>query len=166
MVRFGIRVFLLPASIALLDLLILAPIVLSLVVVVQDLTHGKLDEPLEILESIGVVLIGWGVALEERPSIREIFGLVGTANEEFERGIDSLCHSSGVGILIFGLFSEICVAAVRLPNEISPTEGFDPVVLYIGAAFVVLGAYVLVQHIVRLAIALFTGRVPAAHARH
>lgn len=163
MVRSAIRVFLLPVSIVLLDLLILMPVLLSLVVVARDLFHGKLDEPMEILESVGVVLIGWGVAIEERPSLRAIFGLVGGANEAFEAGIDTLCHGSGIGLLIFGLFCEIGVAAVRLPNEVVPTEGFDPVVLCVSALFVVLGVYVLVQHVIRLVIAILTGRVPAPH---
>ena len=166
MVRFATRLFLSPVSIVLLDLLILAPTTLSIVTVLLDLSHGKLDEPLEILESIGVVLIGWGVAIEERPSQREIFKLTATANDTFEAGVDVLCHGSGIGLLIFGLFSEICVAAVRLPNHIVPTEGFDPVVLGIGAFFIILGAYVLAQHIVRLVMAMVWGRVPAPHAPH
>jgi hypothetical protein len=160
MVRFAMRVFLLPVSIALLDLLILVPIVLSIVTVIQDLMHGRLDEPMEILEGVGVVLIGWGVAIEERPSLREIFHLEGGPNEALEAGIDGLCHSSGIGLLIFGLFAEIAVTAVRLPNHVVPTEGFDPAVLCIGVFFAVLGTYVLAQHIVRMMMAIVWGRVP------
>ena len=166
MVRFAMRVFMLPVSIALMELIILVPILLSIVTVIEDLMHGKLDEPMEILEGIGVVLIGWGVAIEERPSLREIFHLEGGPNEALEKGIDVLCHSSGIGLLIFGLFAEIAVTAVRLPNNVVPTEGFDPVVLCISVFFVGLGTYVLVQHIVRMVIAIVWGRVPAPHAPH
>jgi hypothetical protein len=165
MVRFAMRIFMLPVSIAIMELIIFVPIVLSVITVLDDLMHGKLDEPMEILEGVGVVLIGWGVAIEERPSLREIFHLEDGPNEALEKGIDVLCHSSGIGMLIFGLFAEIAVTAVRLPNHVVPTEGFDHVVLCVSVFFVVLGTYVLVQHIVRLMIAILWGRVPAPHHR-
>lgn len=164
MVRFAMRVFMMPVAIVLIELIILVPILLSIMTVIQDLLNGKLDEPMEILEGVGVVLIGWGVAVEERPSLREIFHLEGGPNEALERGIDVLCHSSGVGMLIFGLFAEIAVTAVRLPNHVVPTEGFDNVVLYISAFFVGLGTYVLLQHIVRMVMAIVWKRVPPPHA--
>ena len=168
MVRFAMRVFMLPVSIALMELIILVPILLSIVTVIQDLMHspGRLEEPMEILEGVGVVLIGWGVAVEERPSLREIFHLEGSVNAALENGIDALCHSSGIGMLIFGLFAEIAVAAVRLPNHVVPTEGFDDVVLWFSVLFVGLGSYVLVQHIVRVVMAIVLGRVPASHPPH
>jgi hypothetical protein len=165
MVRVAIRLFVLPISIVLMDLIILVPLVLSIVTVVQDLLHGRLDEPMEILEGVGVVLIGWGVAIEERPSLREIFHLEGGTNELLKKGIDDLCHASGIGLLIFGLFAEIAVTAVRLPQHIVPTEGFDPAVLVVSLGFIGLGAYVLVQHVVRMAIAIVWKRVPTPHAQ-
>ena len=166
MVRLALRVFLHPASIVLLDLIILVPVVLSIVVVLSAIWQGKIEEPTDVLEGVGVVLIGWGVAIEERPSLREIFHLEDGPNELLEKGIDVLCHSSGIGILIFGLFAEIAVTAVRLPNNVVPTEGFDPVVLCVSVFFVLLGTYVLAQHIVRLVIAIVWGRVPPPHVPH
>lgn len=166
MVRQAIRVFMLPISIALLDLIILIPLVLSIFTVIMDLMHGKLDEPMEILEGVGVVLIGWGVAIEERPSLREIFRLNSGANEAREKGVDELCHSSGIGLLIFGLFAEIAVTAVRLPQSVVPTEGFDPLVLCISTIFVAIGTYILLQHLVRMVIVIVWGRVPEPHSAH
>lgn len=166
MVRAAIRLFVTPASIILIDILILVPILLSLVTIVGDLVAGKLDEPMEILEGVGVVLIGWGVAIEERPSLRDIFFLRGGPREDIETGIDTLCHSSGIGLLIFGLFAEIAVTAVRLPNHIIPTEGFDPVVLCFSAFLVAVGAYILAHHIVRMVLATVWGRIPQAYDHH
>ena len=165
MIRTAIRLFMLPVSIAFVDVIILVPLVLSIVTVIQDLMQGRLDEPMEILEGVGVVLIGWGVAIEERPSLREIFHLEGGSNERLEKGIDDLCHASGIGLLIFGLFAEIAVTAVRLPQHIVPTEGFDPAVLVISLVFIGFGAYVLVQHVVRMIVAIVWKRVPPPH-RH
>ncbi len=166
MVRPAIRIFVLPGTIVLIDVLILVPLLLSVFTIIVDLLQGKLDEPMEIVEGVGVVLIGWGVAMEERPSLREIFNLRGGAKETIEAGIDVLCHSSGVGLLIFGLFAEIAVTAVRLPNHIIPTEGFDPVVLYVSTFLVAIGAYILANHIVRMLMAIFWGRIPESHHHH
>lgn len=164
MVRTAIKIFIMPFSIILIDILIFVPIVLSVITIVQDLLKGKLDEPMEILEGVGVVLIGWGVAIEERPSLREIFHIVGGPREELEAGIDMMCHSSGIGLLIFGLFAEIAVTAVRLPNHIIPTEGFDAPVLYFSTLLVVIGGYILAHHIVRMAMAMVWGIFPQSHA--
>lgn len=163
MVRGAIRLFVKPWSIITIDVLILLPILLSIVTIVGDLLAGKLDEPMEILEGVGVVLIGWGVAIEERPSLREIFFLRGGDREEIEVGIDTLCHSSGIGLLIFGLFAEIAVTAVRLPNHIIPTEGFDPVVLCFSTLLVAVGSYILAHHIVRMVLATVWGNIPVPH---
>jgi hypothetical protein len=163
MVRFIIRIFLLPVTLGLLDIVILVPLVLSISTVIEEVMHGQLHEAEEILEGVGVVLIGWGVAIEERPSLREMFDMMGSPKEAFEAGVDVLCHSSGIGLLIFGLFSEIAVAAVRLPNHIVPTEGVDHIVLYISDVFVAVGAYILGQHIYKLFVAVVWGRVPAPH---
>ena len=163
MVRAAIRIFFKPAVVALIDLLILVPILLAIVSIVADLLGGKVNVPIDIAEEIGVVLIGWGVAMEERASVRQIFRLTGGTDEPFQAGIDVLCHSSGVGLLIFGLFSEIAVAAIRLPQHIAPTDGIEAPVLLVGLAFIALSAYILGQHIVRLLIAVVWGRVPQLH---
>ena len=80
-VRAAIRIFFKPAVILLIDLLILVPILLSIVSIVADLLGGKLDLPMDIQEEIGVVLIGWGVAMEERVWVRQIFRLHGHESE-------------------------------------------------------------------------------------
>ena len=162
MIRTLIRLLTTPVAILLIGTIIFLPILLAVMTVAQDMLHGKFDEPLEIVERIGVVLIGWGVALEEREALRSIFRTTEPGREEFERGIDSLCHVSGIGLLIFGLFSEIGTAAIRLPNSITPTEGFDPVVLGISTFFIALGGAVLLNNILRLLIAVVTGRVSSA----
>src|SRR5208337_985557 len=41
----------------------------------------------EVISGLGVILIGWGVALEERHKLREIFGLIGE-REAREEAID------------------------------------------------------------------------------
>lgn len=163
MMRLAMRLFVSPVSIAVIDLLVLLPVVLAVGTVAFDTWGGKLDEPLEIAERIGVLLIGWGVALEERGALRRIFRTTVPGREAFEDALDELCHASGIGLLILGLFSEIGVAAIRLPNHITPTEGFDPAVLVASTVFIAVGAVILAIHLARLITAFFTGRLPQPH---
>jgi hypothetical protein len=87
------------------------------------------NEILEPFDGIGTILIGWGVALEERLTLRGIFYLINTKDSEQELWLDDICHRYGVGFLIFGLFSEILTACVRMPNSIIYTEGFNVITL-------------------------------------
>lgn len=97
-----------------------------------DHTH----ELCESLVGVGVIMIGWGVALEERHSLRHIFRMPGLEDPQ-QGALDHLCHNYGVGLLIMGLFSEILVEFVRLPNAIIDTSGYNALVL--GASDAMLG---------------------------
>lgn len=157
------RVFLSPISITLIDLVILIPLALGIFTVTRDLWAAPhLEHTLDILEGMGVILIGWGVAVEERRSLREIFHL-SHPDAARDDAIDTVCHTSGIGLLIFGLFAEIAVEAVRLPNDIVYTQGFDEVVAWISLLFLALGAVVLIHHIGALVGAAFLGIRPAPH---
>jgi hypothetical protein len=47
------------------------------------LLAGKdVEHIVDMLEGLAIVLIGWGVAIEERRSLREMAGLVGTPDDE------------------------------------------------------------------------------------
>jgi hypothetical protein len=102
-----------------------------------DGAHAHNHELSEALTGVGVVLIGWGVALEERHALRHIFRMPNLEAPE-ETRIDDLCHYYGVGLLLMGLFSEMLVEFVKLPNEIVNTDGIEHFVL--GASAVMLGA--------------------------
>ncbi len=102
---------------------------------------------------MGVTLIGWGVALEERSALRGIFGIAGGVDEAYQAHIDHECHAVGVGLLLFGLFSEICVEMVKLPNHIVNTKGIDEIVIGISALFLLLGALTQAWHAIVLCLA-------------
>ncbi|SJZ77800.1 hypothetical protein SAMN02745126_02257 [Enhydrobacter aerosaccus] len=160
MIRFIVRIFLSPLAIAIFDLMILFPLLLA----IWEVAHSGwkheqgLHEALDIIEGMGVILIGWGVALEERESLRHIFRLTGNSDEGWQAIVDHMCHSAGLGLLIFGLFAEMCIEAIRLPNAIINTAGIDHLVLLGSLAFLVLSIYVMVHHIFSLIRALFAGK--------
>ena len=115
----------------------------SLLMRTAELLPGSrvLGEAMEIITGIGVILIGYGVAQEDRATLREIFGLSGPDGDDHEAGIDRSCHRYGLGILILGLFSEIGAQCVRIPDRVIDTSkiehlvlGFSSVLLLIGVA--------------------------------
>jgi hypothetical protein len=156
MLRSLARFFVSPALIAFINLILLLPMYLAITEVLHSLTlpavHG-FHETMEIIQGMGVILIGWGVALEERTSLRTIFGIAGGEDEAHQAHIDHECHAVGVGLLLFGLFSEIGVEMVKLPNHIVNTQGIDEIVLGISTIFLVLGALIQAWHVVVLCLA-------------
>ena len=145
-------------------LLIMIPLALGIFAASRDLLAGKdVEHIAEILEGLGVILIGWGVAIEERSTLREMAHLVGSADEGRQVAIDRACHSSGIGLLILGLFAEICVEAVRLPNDVMPTEGIDPLICWLSIVFLIAGALTLVHHLGLLVATAWFGHRPAPH---
>jgi len=150
----------------LIGLLIMVPLSLGIYAACRDLAAGKdVEHVAEILEGLGVILIGWGVAIEERHTLREMAHLVGLPDEQRQTAIDNVCHSSGIGLLILGLFAEICVESVRLPNYVMPTEGIDPLICWLAVGFLIAGALTLLHHLVVLvATAWFGYRAEGHHA--
>ncbi|MBS0519429.1 MAG: hypothetical protein JSR90_12105 [Proteobacteria bacterium] len=169
MVRFLVRMLLSPLAISIFNIVILFPLVIAILEVALGIQNGgDFHEPMDILEGMGVVLIGWGVALEERHSLRHIFGLAGEVDENRQAAIDHSCHSAGLGMLIFGLFAEMCVEAVRLPNHIINTHRIEHVVLYASLAFLVISVYVMLHHIYLLVRVMLAGKqvVSDLHESH
>jgi hypothetical protein len=116
----------------------------------------------EIISGIGVILISWGVALEERLKLREVFGLIPEEESEgshhhepYESAIDENCHRYGLGLLLLGLFAEVGVECVRVPDRIINTGGIESEVLYFSSFLLVVSGILMVRQIVFL---LFTSR--------
>jgi hypothetical protein len=160
------RVFTSVPCFGLIGLLIMVPLSLGIYAACRDLVAGKdVEHVAEILEGLGVILIGWGVAIEERHTLREMAHLIGLPDEQRQTAIDDVCHSSGIGLLILGLFAEICVESVRLPNDVMPTEGVDPLICWLAVCFLTAGALTLLHHLVVLVAAAWFGyRAEGRHA--
>jgi hypothetical protein len=144
-------------SIVVLDLLIAAPLTLALIEVASLLWGSGLGrneairEAAHIIEGMGIILIGWGVVLEERHGVSHLLGGLPTENPEYESAIDALCHHSGLAILILGLIAEILVQCVVLPDHIIYTVGIERVVLTCAELFLGVALVMLLQHVGGLA---------------
>jgi hypothetical protein len=154
-----LRFLISPPAIAAVNLIILWPLVLAIVDVVESMgIQRDFNEAVDTESTISIVLIGWGVALEERFVLREVFGMVGRPDERWQKGIDEACHRTGVGVLILGLFAEICAELIHLPNRIIDTGGSEHPLLAVGVVLLAVAGLILVRFIVQLIGSLFVRR--------
>ncbi|SJZ31791.1 hypothetical protein SAMN02745126_00258 [Enhydrobacter aerosaccus] len=144
-----------PFAIAAINFLILFLMVLSIVDVAKSIAlRANPDELVNIMTTVSSIMIGWGVALEEREVIRRVAGMKGRPDEKAQALIDSQCHSFGVAQLVLGLFSDIPVAMISLPDRIINATGIEYELLWMSVALIAVAAVVQIRHIVLL----LTGR--------
>ncbi|KAF0096906.1 MAG: hypothetical protein FD144_5545 [Rhodospirillaceae bacterium] len=163
MMRLLMRVLLSRYTIGLISLLICIPMAITLTEIPKSLwSKPDIHEEMDIVTGIGIIMIGWGVVLEERRTLREIFGLLGTNDEAWQTIVDHVCHNYGVGQLAIGLMAEICIELIKIPNTIIYTGEVDDYLVAAGLFFVGVGALLLVRHV--LVMLFFLPRsVPATH---
>lgn len=106
----------------------------------------NLKEIEDILECLGVILIGYGVAIEERQAFMRIFRLYPAHDDPLQRVIDHYCHEYGLCYLLLGLFMEVCVAVVKIPNNIINTENLEAIIFCVGFVFLVWNAVLMSRH--------------------
>ncbi len=143
-----LRFLISPLFIAAIDLLILFPMVLSVIDVVKSVhRHADTHEPVVITSTVALMMIGWGVALEERGAIRKVLGMVGRTDEAWQADLDDMCHYYGVGQLVLGLFAEIAVAMISLPDRIINTKGLEHALTGVAIALIAIAAVIQARHI-------------------
>jgi len=148
-----------PAFIALVNVAILFPMVLTVIDVLKSVNrHVDTHEPVTITSTIALIMIGWGVALEERAVIRKRFGVTGRSDEAWQVHLDEMCHEYGVAQLVLGLFAEIAVAMIALPDRIVNTVGLEYTLLTVAIALISIGALIQARHAVALLVAIWQHR--------
>lgn len=100
----------------------------------------------EMSESMGVILIGYGVAVEERHSFMSIFRLYPEHASKTQDRVDDVCHAYGLFYLLLGLFMEICVACVKMPKTVINTSNMEYVIFSVSAFFLTWSSILLVRH--------------------
>lgn len=101
---------------------------------------------MDVMDGMGVIMIGYGVALEERRALRALAGNLESINRHWEEAIDHHCHSQGLLLLVFGLFVEMCVACIEIPNHIVNTGGIERPVLGLSIFFLLLCVLVMLNY--------------------
>jgi hypothetical protein len=150
-----LRLLVSPVVIAAINLVILALMVLSIADVGRRiLLEANPDELVSVMSTISSIMIGWGVALEERGVIRRVAGSKGGPDEARQAMIDDQCHVFGVAQLVLGLFADIPMAVIALPDRIINATGVEYELLWGAIVLIGLAACIQVRHM----ILLLTGR--------
>lgn len=146
--RFALLGFLVsPIVNAAIDILLLFPMVLSVVDVARSVAgHADTHEPVTITSTVALMMIGWGVALEERLAIRRVLGVYGRADEARQVVVDEQCHEYGVAQLVLGLFAEIAVAMIALPDRIININGLEHALLAVALVLIAIASLVQLRH--------------------
>ncbi len=136
-----------PLAIAAVNVLLLFPMVLSILDVTGSVArHTDTHEPVTITSTVALMMIGWGVALEERLAIRKVFGAYGRADEARQAVVDEQCHAYGVAQLVLGLFAEIAVAMIALPDRIINTKGLEHPLLAVSLVLIAVASLIQLRH--------------------
>ena len=104
----------------------------------------------EILEGAAVLYITYGVALESRHQIMSVLHLYPRYHNAFEESLDTICGQYGLILLLWGLFMEVPVQLVKIPDRIINTAAIEKPVLLISVAFMAITSVTLLVHILRL----------------
>lgn len=97
----------------------------------------------EILEGLGTILVALGVALEERETLLKFIGVYPAGLTPEQACVDHHCHGYGLLLLLVGLFVEVAVYIIRMPNL--DTVNFDSGLILAGTAFCILGTLLLAR---------------------
>ena len=106
----------------------------------------------EILEGLGTILVAFGVALEERETLMKLLGVYPVGLTQLQKQVDHHCHGYGLFLLLLGLFVEVSVYIIRMPDL--NTLDFDPGLIVAGTLLTFYGGLLLL----RLAWLLFTAQ--------
>lgn len=137
--RYGVVVFnLFLVSFSVISLWVMIPMILDPASHTLELEN--------ISEYLGVIFIGYGVAIEERQSFMGIFKLYPKFKTPFQDRIDHICHEYGLCYLLLGLFMEMCVACIKIPDAIIDTENIEDVFFSISALILTLTTVLMLRH--------------------
>lgn len=97
----------------------------------------------EILEGLATILVAFGVALEERETLLKFLGLYPDGLTPLQARVDHHCHGYGLSLLLLGLFAEVTVYLIRMPDL--DTVDFDPGLIVLGALLSLAGGVMLAR---------------------
>jgi hypothetical protein len=98
-----------------------------------------------LLGGPSAIFVAYGVALEERDYLMQFFKLYPTYWNHAEEATDGFCHFYGLCILLLGLFMEVSVEVVKIPNTVLNTTGIEEVVFGVGFLFSVVTLVLLIR---------------------
>ena len=81
--------------------------------------------------------------LEERGSLMHIFHLYPALVSPRQDFTDHICHSYGLSLLLLGLFMELAVQLVKIPDRVINTQGIEWLMFSIAFVFIMGSTYMI-----------------------
>ena len=108
--------------------------------------HDHFNEAAELWYGFGVVILGFGVLLEEFKAVKLIF----KRPLKPDSALDHACHDYGVLLVIAGVLIEIFAWLIKIPNDVLDTEGVEFVLLQMAAVTACVSIFLLLKFTHRL----------------
>lgn len=132
-------------------LLILITVLMLKVILPYAMDAENHKEAFESLTGgILVVYIGYGVVLECREHLMEIYGLYPEYKTAFQEHLDKICSDFGVLYLVLGLLGETIVQSLIISDEIINTSGIENYVIWFFCFVMFVTMGVICKHIYRI----------------
>lgn len=97
----------------------------------------------EILAGLAAILVAFGVAMEERGTMLHFVGFYPNGPTPGQARIDHHCHGYGLSLLLLGLFAEVAVYLIRMPDL--NTVDFDHALIVISALLSLCGGVMMLR---------------------
>jgi hypothetical protein len=133
------------------DLVMMILMAFALHELIQDIWRPGHHRATDVIADAAILMIGWGVALEERASVREIFHMQGGKDEALEQRVDHASHGIGLMVLLFGLFAEMFEQLSEFHITALNLTALREVLLAAGGLCIAAGIALLAGHIWTLA---------------
>jgi hypothetical protein len=114
--------------------LLLIFIIFSIVITLVRLLktpENDIKEMVELCNGIAIILYGYGVSMEFRRQLMTYLGIYPACDSPLQKAVDTMCQKYGIFFLLLGLFLEILVHLVTIPNAALNTEGKESYVFTI-----------------------------------
>jgi len=92
----------------------------------------------DISDAVGTILIAYGVAAEERETLMKFMGFYPEGRSPLQDDLDHASHYFGLIFLVIGLFMEMGVQLIKIPDEIVNTQGLEDAIFALNSLFILL----------------------------
>ena len=105
-------------------------------------------------DAAAVLLISYGVAIEENEALMKILSAYPKKYNKFHKLMDHITHDCGLLILVLGLAIEIPVQLLKVSNDIIDTLTYEKTLIAISYCLLILGGIILIFYSILLVIKL------------
>ena len=99
---------------------------------------SETEEIQKVMDGVGAFIVSYGIVLEEREGIMQIFGYYPLHKYKKEVLTDQICYEGGIILLVIGLLVEVIAQFVQIPNTVVDTEGREQILYSIGAILMII----------------------------